>query len=110
MRGEILTPAEDGFAEASQIWNGMYADRRPALIVRCTGAADVIAAVGFARGNGLPVAVRGGGHSVAGFGTVDDGIVIDLGPMKNVRVDPEARRAYVGGRASCGWRIRRTTP
>jgi FAD/FMN-containing dehydrogenase len=99
VRGEILTPAEDGFAEASQIWNGMHADRRPALIVRCTGSADVIAGVGFARSKDLTVAVRGGGHSVAGFGTVDDGIVIDLGPMKNVRVDPEARRAYVGGGA-----------
>jgi FAD/FMN-containing dehydrogenase len=69
------------------------------MIVRCEGAADVIAAVGFARANDLPIAVRGGGHSIAGFSTVDDGIVIDLGPMNEVRVDPEARRATVGGGA-----------
>ena len=72
---------------------------RPALVVRCTGAADVIAAVGFARSNGLTIAVRGGGHSVAGFSTCDDGIVIDLSPMNGVRVDPAARRATVGGGA-----------
>ena len=67
--------------------------------MRCTGAADVIAAVGFARGNDLTIAVRGGGHSVAGFSTVDDGIVIDLGPMSGVTVDPATRRAIVGGGA-----------
>ena len=102
VRGEVLTPGEDGYAEASQVWNGMHADRRPALIVRCTGPADVIAAVGFARSKDLTVAVRGGGHSIAGFSTVDDGIVIDLGPMRSVRVDPEARRVSVGGGAVWG--------
>jgi FAD/FMN-containing dehydrogenase len=99
VRGEIVTPADEGYAEASRIWNGMHDGRRPALIVRCSGVADVIAAVGFARSNDLPLAVRGGGHSVAGFSTCDDGLVIDLGPIRNVRVDPEARRAYVGGGA-----------
>src|SRR4051812_46364815 len=69
------------------------------MVVRCRGTADVIAAVGFARANDLAIAVRGGGHSVAGFSTVDDGIVIDLSPMTDVRVDPEARRATVGGGA-----------
>ena len=99
VRGEILTPADDGYADARSIWNGAHTDRSPALVVRCTGAADVIAAVGFARGNGLEIAVRGGGHSVAGFSIVDDGIVIDLSPMRDVRVDPTARRATVGGGA-----------
>jgi FAD/FMN-containing dehydrogenase len=99
VRGEIVTPGEDGYAEACRIWNGAHDDRRPALVVRCTGAADVIAAVGFARSNGLTIAVRGGGHSVAGFSTCDDGIVIDLSPMAGVRVDPAALRATVGGGA-----------
>ena len=99
VRGEILTPGDDGYAEASRIWNGAHDGHTPALVVRCTGAADVIAAVGFARSNDLTIAVRGGGHSVAGFSTVDDGIVIDLSPMASVRVDPAARRATVGGGA-----------
>jgi FAD/FMN-containing dehydrogenase len=97
VRGEIVTPADDGYAEASRIWNGAHDGHRPALVVRCVGAADVIAAVGFARSNDLTIAVRGGGHSVAGFSTVDDGIVIDLSPMNGVRVDPVARRATAGG-------------
>jgi FAD/FMN-containing dehydrogenase len=99
VRGEIVTPSDDGYAEASSIWNGAHDGHRPALIVRCTGAADVIAAVGFARSNDLRIAVRGGGHSVAGFSTIDDGIVIDLSPMDGVRVDPAAKRAIVGGGA-----------
>src|ERR1700733_5156557 len=99
VRGEILTPADDGYAQARRIWNGAHDDRSPALVVRCTGAADVIASVGFARSNGLTIAVRGGGHSVAGFSTSDDAIVIDLSPMNGVRVDPIAGRATVGGGA-----------
>src|SRR4051794_1208070 len=99
VQGAVVTPGDEGYIEASHAWSGEFDDRRPALIVRCSGAADVIAAVGFARSNHLPIAVRGGGHSVAGFSTVDDGIVIDLGPMNGVRVDPGARRAYVGGGA-----------
>ena len=64
VRGEVIAPGDEGYAEACRIWNGMYDDRRPAVIVRCAGVADVIAAVGFARSNNLPLAVRGGGHSV----------------------------------------------
>lgn len=99
VRGEIVTPGDDGYAEASRIWNGAHDGRRPALVVRCAGAADVIASVGFARSNGLTIAVRGGGHSVAGFSTSDDAIVIDLSSMTNVRVDPAALTATVGGGA-----------
>ncbi len=99
VRGQVLTASDEGYAEASRIWNGAHDGRRPALVVRCTGAADVIAAIGFARSNRLPIAVRGGGHSVAGFSTCDDGIVIDLAPLNGVRVDPVARRATVGGGA-----------
>ena len=99
VRGEILAPGEDGYEEACRIWNGAHDDRRPALVVRCTGAADVIAAVGFARSNDLPIAVRGGGHSIAGFSTCDGGIVIDVSQMSSVRVDPVARRATVGAGA-----------
>src|SRR3954470_11710889 len=99
VRGAVLTPDDEGYAQASVIWNGTHDERRPALILRCTGAADVIAAVGFARGNGIPVAVRGGGHSVAGFSTADDVMVIDLSPMSGGRVDTNAQRAYVGGGA-----------
>ena len=99
VRGQVFTPGDDGYAEACRVWNGEHDDRRPAIVVRCTGSADVIAAVGFARSNHLAIAVRGGGHSLAGFSTCDDGIVIDLSPMSGVRVDPVARRATVGGGA-----------
>jgi FAD/FMN-containing dehydrogenase len=99
VRGEVVTPADDGYADASRIWNGAHNERRPALVVRCSGAADVIAAIGFARSNDLMIAVRGGGHSIPGFSTNDDGIVIDLSPMNGVRVDPTDMRASVGGGA-----------
>jgi FAD/FMN-containing dehydrogenase len=98
IHGEVVTPGDAGYEEASRIWNGAH-EARPALIVRCLGDADVIAAVGFARSNDLPIAVRGGGHSIAGFSTIDDGIVIDLSQMNEVRIDPIARRATVGGGA-----------
>ena len=99
VQGAILTAGDEGYENASSVWNGAHDGRRPALIVRCTGAADVIAAIGFARSNDLTIAVRGGGHSVAGFSTCDNGLVIDLSPMSSVRVDPESRRATVGGGA-----------
>src|SRR3981081_3315646 len=78
VRGEVVTPGDDGYAEACQVWNGEHQDRRPAVVVQCTGAADVTAAVGFARSHGLPIAVPGGGHSIAGFSTCDDGIGVEL--------------------------------
>ena len=99
VRGDVVTPADAGYVEACHIWNGTHDDRRPALVVRCSGTADVVAAVGFALAHDLELAVRGGGHSVAGFSTCDGGIVIDLGPMSDVHVDPGARRASVGGGA-----------
>jgi FAD/FMN-containing dehydrogenase len=99
VRGEIVTPDDDRYAEAHRIWNGAHDGCRPTLVVRCTGAADVIASAGFARSNGLTIAVRGGGHSVAGFSTADEALVIDLSPMNDVHVDPVAPRATVGGGA-----------
>jgi FAD/FMN-containing dehydrogenase len=89
-RGELVRPGNDGYDAVRAVFNAMI-DRRPALIARCTGVADVTAAVNFARENELVVAVRGGGHSVPGYATCDGGIVIDLSPMKGVWVDPEAR-------------------
>jgi FAD/FMN-containing dehydrogenase len=88
-RGELLTPQDDGYDEARKIWNGSI-DRRPALIARCTGVADVMAAVRFAREHDLAAAVRGGGHAVAGHALCDDGLVIDLSAMRATRVDPLA--------------------
>jgi FAD/FMN-containing dehydrogenase len=87
-----------GFDQARRVWNGNV-DRRPALIVRCAGVADVQHAVNFARSLGLLVSVRGGGHSAPGYGTNDGGLVIDLSPMKGIRVDPEARTAHAQGGA-----------
>jgi hypothetical protein len=92
LRGDLLQPGDAGYDAARTIWNGMI-DRRPALIARCRGAADVLAAVNFAREQGLPLAVRGGGHGVAGKAVCDDGLTIDLSPMKGIRIDPLARTA-----------------
>src|SRR6476660_7883704 len=91
-RGTLVRPSDPTYEHDRNVWNGSI-DRFPALIARCAGVADVIAAVRFAREIGLIVAVRGGGHSFPGLSVCDGGIVIDLSPMKGIRVDPEARTA-----------------
>jgi FAD/FMN-containing dehydrogenase len=96
LTGELVRPEDPDYDEARSIWNGVH-DARPALIARCADAEDVRHAIGFAQSEGLDVAVRGGGHSIPGFSTVDDGIVIDLSPMKGVEVDAEARTAISQG-------------
>ena len=95
-RGALLRPGEEGYDEARRVWNGAI-DRRPALIARCAGTDDVQAAMRFAREHDLPVAVRGGGHSVLGYGVNDGGIMIDLSQLKAVAVDPGARTARAAG-------------
>ena len=86
LRGPLLQPGDAGYDDARIVWNGMI-DRRPALIARCAGVADVIQAVNFARDNHLLVSVRGGGHNITGYAVNDGGIVIDLSQMKSVHVD-----------------------
>jgi FAD/FMN-containing dehydrogenase len=92
IRGPVIAPDDQGYDTARAIWNGAI-DRRPACIARCTGVADVVAAVRFARERDLVVAVRSGGHGVGGHALCDDGVVIDLSPMRGIRVDPAARTA-----------------
>jgi FAD/FMN-containing dehydrogenase len=99
--GQIVLPEDEAYDAARAVWNGMI-DRRPAIVVRPTGVADVLAALRFAREQGLQIAVRSGGHSIPGFSTCDGGIVIDLSSMRGVRVDPERRVARVNGGALLG--------
>ena len=101
LRGALITAADDRYEAARRVWNGMV-DRYPGVIVQCSGNADVIATVNFARTHGLPLAVRGGGHNVAGSAVCDAGVVIDLSALKSVRVDPARRIARVGGGATLG--------
>lgn len=96
--GEILRPDDAGYDEARRIHNGLI-DRRPALIARCATTADVVEAVRFARASGLSIAVRGGGHGVAGLAVIDGSLMIDLSPMRRIDVDAEARTATVQGGA-----------
>jgi hypothetical protein len=98
---DAIEPDDPRYDEARRIWNGSF-DKRPAVIARCHGVADVIAALEYARANDLLVAVRGGGHSIPGHSTCDDGIVIDLSPMNGIRVDPGARTARAQGGATWG--------
>jgi FAD/FMN-containing dehydrogenase len=92
MRGEVVRPGDPSYDEQRQIWNGSI-DRSPALIARCAGVADVIEAIRFARRTGIELAVRSGGHSFPGHSTADDALIVDLGGLKGIRVDPEARTA-----------------
>ena len=101
VRGPVVEPGDDGYDELRRVHNGMH-DRRPALIVRAAATADAVAVVNYAREAGLDLAVRGGGHSVPGFGTCDGGVVLDLSLINNVFVDrakrdrPRRRRRHLG--------------
>jgi len=101
VRGQTITPDDADYEVARRVYNAMI-DRRPNVVVRCEGAGDVVAAVDYARENELAVAVRGGSHSVPGFGTADDAVVIDLSPMQAVEVDPARRTARAQGGATWG--------
>jgi FAD/FMN-containing dehydrogenase len=99
LRGQLILPQNEDYDEARAVWNAMI-DKKPALIVRCLGVADVIEAVRFARENDLLVAVRGGGHNIAGVSVCEQGLMIDLSPMRAVHVDPKAQTARVQGGAT----------
>ena len=98
-RGQILSPRDAGYDEARTVWNAMI-DRRPAVILRCADSADVVTAVRFARERDLLLSVRGGGHNAAGMAVCDDGVMIDLSGMRDVAVDPGAKRGVVQGGAT----------
>ncbi|MFF5784398.1 FAD-binding oxidoreductase [Streptomyces sp. NPDC012693] len=101
VRGTVVTPGDPSYDASRRVYNALH-DRRPAVVVHAVDSADVIAAVLYAREHDLPLAVRGGSHAVAGFGTVDDGLVVDLSRMRGVRVAPEARVARAEGGATWG--------
>ena len=101
LRGTAVRPGDEDYDRERSIWNAAH-DRHPAIITRCAGVADVIRTVDLARSEGLPLAVRSGGHSIPGFSTVDDGIVLDLSLMKGIQVNPERRR--VTAQAGCTWK------
>jgi FAD/FMN-containing dehydrogenase len=100
LKGELLLPGTETYEGARRVFNGMI-DRRPALIARCRGTSDVMSVIAYARDQGLPVAVRGGGHNIAGHGTCDDGVLIDFGLMRTTRVDVAAQSARAD--PGCTW-------
>jgi FAD/FMN-containing dehydrogenase len=99
--GQVIGPDDRDYEEARKVWNGVI-DKRPAAIVRCGTVEDVVATIGFARGNGLPVTARGGGHNVAGLAVADDALVMDLSSMKDAVVDQERGTVRIGGGATLG--------
>ena len=101
VRGRVITASDSDYDDARAVYNAMH-DRRPGAIVRCADSADVMAVIAAGRESGLDIAIRGGGHSVPGFGTVDDGLVIDLSGINNVQVDADKKVARVGGGATWG--------
>jgi hypothetical protein len=101
IRGDVITEGDEAYDGARRVWNGVI-DRSPAVVIRCSGNADVIAAIAFAREQGLPVSVRGGGHNVAGTSVAEGGVVIDLGAMNNVSVDLHRMTVRAGGGARLG--------
>jgi len=107
--GELFEPKDNGYDNARRIWNASV-QKRPALIARCSGIADIIAALDFAHADGLLTAIRGGGHNVGGRALCDDGIVIDLSQMRSVHVDPAKRTVRVQGGATLGDLDRETHP
>ena len=100
LRGRLIQPGDADYDDARKVYNAMI-HKKPRLIARCVDVADVIRSVNFARENDLLLAVRGGGHNAGGLGICDDGLVIDLAPIKYTRVDPAARTVTVGG--GCVW-------
>src|SRR4029077_2527665 len=100
LRGRLIEPSDNDYDEARKVYNGMI-HKKPRLIARCVDVADVIDSVNFARENDLLLAIRSGGHNAGGLGVCDDGLVIDLSPIKYTRIDPAARTVTVGG--GCTW-------
>ena len=107
VHGGMLRPGDTGYDDARKVWNALI-DRRPALIVKCTGAADVVSCVNFARAHALPISVRGGGHNIAGSGVCDKGLMVDLSAMKEIQVDSAVRTARVEPGATWGELDRKT--
>src|SRR6266481_6726225 len=101
LRGRLIQPGDADYDEARKVYNGMI-HKKPRLIARCADVADVVRSVSFARDNDLLVSIRGGGHNAGGQGICDDGLVIDLAPMKYTRVDPTARTVTAGGGCTRG--------
>jgi FAD/FMN-containing dehydrogenase len=107
LRGKLIVPGDPGYDEARRVWNGDI-DRRPALIVRCTGVADVRDGLAFGRRHGLPVSIRGGGHNVSGSAVAEGGLMLDLSPMRTVRIDPVRRLVRVDPGVTLGGLDRET--
>jgi len=100
LRGDLVTRESSDYDEVRAIFNAMI-DKRPAALARCVDATDVQTCVNYARDNGVPLAIRGGGHNAGGLGLVDDGLVIDLSPMRGIRVEPKDNTIRVQG--GCRW-------